>query len=386
MVLATGVTISLGAVGLIGAAPAQAHQPHRHAVGGNRLASAGVVVNSQAPKLPPKKVLASKSWLVADADSGSILAARDAHGRFLPASTLKTLTAVTLLPKLDPTRKVTPSRADVDVDGSKVGLVPTMSYTVDDLFTCMLVVSGNDCANTLADAAGGTPKTLRLMNAEARRLRADDTHAGTPSGLDAPGESCSAYDLALIARAGLAMPAFRHYVGIVRTEFPAPHGKHYEIDNHNRLLTSYHGDIGVKNGYTVAAHATYVGAATRHGHTIIVTMMHARPDFWPEARALLDWGFAAVGSPAVGRLVQPRPAGRAAHADIARSAAGRTPQRSAGATAARVTTARHEASGQATAGGGSSTAVPVSLSIIAIGVVIGSLIATGNRRRRRRWR
>jgi D-alanyl-D-alanine carboxypeptidase (penicillin-binding protein 5/6) len=133
------------------------------------------------------------------------------------------------------------------------------------------------------------------MNAEARHLQANDTVARTPSGLDAPGESSSAYDLALIGRAGLQLPAFRRYIGVVRTYFPAPHGKRFEIYTHNRLLTSYRGDIGVKNGYTVAAGATYVGAATRGGHTIIITLMHANPNFWPQARALLDWGFRADG-------------------------------------------------------------------------------------------
>jgi D-alanyl-D-alanine carboxypeptidase (penicillin-binding protein 5/6) len=75
------------------------------------------------------------------------------------------------------------------------------------------------------------------------------------------------------------------------------------------LLTTYRGAIGVKNGYTVAAAATYVGAATRHGHTIIVTLLHANPYFWPEARSLLDWGFAAEGKvDPVGTLVDPQQA------------------------------------------------------------------------------
>jgi D-alanyl-D-alanine carboxypeptidase (penicillin-binding protein 5/6) len=172
----------------------------------------------------------------------------------------------------------------------------------------MLVVSGNDAADALAEAAGGTAHTVDLMNAEARRLQADDTVARTPNGLDAPGQQSSAYDLALIARAGLAMPAFRHYIGIVRSSVPAPHHKHFEIYTHNRLLTTFAGDIGVKNGYTVKAGATYIGAATRGGHTILITLMHANPAFWRQARELLQWGFAALGKVTpVGRLVDPLP-------------------------------------------------------------------------------
>ncbi|HVA61260.1 MAG TPA: serine hydrolase [Mycobacteriales bacterium] len=283
-----------------------AHAPLSGPVGGPLLGSTGVVVDGSpgVPRLPAG--ITASSWLVADAGSGAVLAARDAHGRFLPASTLKALTAVTLIPMLDPNRIVTATFDDVNVDGSKVGLVEGGRYPVRMLFTAMLVVSGNDAANTLADAAGGIPRTLNLMNAEARHLHADDTVAKTPSGLDGPGESSSAYDLALIARAGLAMPAFRHYVATVLSYVSQPHGKPFQIYTHDYLLTSFPGAIGVKNGYTVAAQGTYIGAATRGGRTILVTLMHTNPDFWPEARALLTWGFAAdpVATP-VGQLVPP---------------------------------------------------------------------------------
>ena len=97
------------------------------------------------------------------------------------------------------------------------------------------------------------------------------------------------------------------YVGTVSSTVPAPHHKHFQIYTHNRLLTTYRGDIGVKNGYTVAANATYVGAATRNGHTILITLMHAQPYFWDEARSLLDWGFRARGKvDPVGTLVDPQ--------------------------------------------------------------------------------
>jgi D-alanyl-D-alanine carboxypeptidase (penicillin-binding protein 5/6) len=102
------------------------------------------------------------------------------------------------------------------------------------------------------------------------------------------------------------MPAFRHYVGIVTSHVPAPHHKHYQIYTHDELLTTYRGMIGGKNGYTVAASGTFVGAARRHGHTILISLMHAPPDFWPQARSLLDWGFAADGRVVpVGQLVDP---------------------------------------------------------------------------------
>jgi serine-type D-Ala-D-Ala carboxypeptidase (penicillin-binding protein 5/6) len=275
-------------------------------IGGPLLAARGVVLERLpgAPALPPG--LSASSWLVADADTGEVLAARAPHAQHLPASTLKILTAVTLLPRLDPSTMVRATYDDAAVDGSKVGLVPGMRYSVETLFASMLVVSANDAAGALAEAAGGTRATVAAMNATARHLQAYDTRARTPSGLDATSETTSAYDLALIARAGLGMPEFRHYVQIVTDHVPAPHHKRFQIYTHNQLLTSYRGMIGGKNGYTVAASATFVGAARRHGHTILISLMHAPPNFWSQARKLLDWGFAADGQVVpVGHLVDP---------------------------------------------------------------------------------
>ncbi|GIH89573.1 D-alanyl-D-alanine carboxypeptidase family protein [Planobispora siamensis] len=273
-------------------------------VGGARLGERGIIM-PEGVKAPPKT--AAKSYVIADADTGEVLAAKNPHGRYRPASTLKALTALTLIPKLDKATKIRPSRNAVNQEGSAVGLVTKPLYTVEDLFKALMLVSGNDSAMALAEANGGLDKTLADMNAEARRLQALDTVAKTPSGLDKPGQSSSAYDLALIARAGLANDDFRRYVSLKTDKFPAPKG-HYEIGNHNRLLWRYKGMIGVKNGWTSKAQASFVGAARRNGHTVIVSIMRHDGYFWEDVSDLLDWGFAARGKVApVGRLVDPVP-------------------------------------------------------------------------------
>jgi D-alanyl-D-alanine carboxypeptidase (penicillin-binding protein 5/6) len=286
------------------AAPAQARTAGT--VGGEQLASRGVVVSHGAPPLP---ATAAAGWLVADMQTGAVLAAKDPHGRYAPASTLKVLTAETLIPRLDPRLMVKPTFADVNVDGSKVGIVQQMAYSVHDLLTAMLVVSGNDAANTLATANGGLLKTVNEMNSEARRLNALDTQAINANGLDDPRQLTSPYDLALIGRAAMQLPAFRSYVSTKRYYMPAPRGRTIYLASHDKLLWNYDGAIGIKNGYTIKARATFVGAATRGGRTLIVTLMKTNPRYWPEAAALLNWGFAASakGVPPVGQLVDPVP-------------------------------------------------------------------------------
>lgn len=279
-------------------------------VGGPRLAGRGAVLPPGAPKLP--KDLTAHGWLLADLDTGAVLAARDAHGRYPPASTLKMLTALTLLPKLKDRRiLLTATDSDVNVDGTRVGLVAHGRYTLDVLFQAMLMASGNDAANALARAAGGTRRTLADMDAEARRLQAFDTHAATPSGLDGPGQLTSAYDLALIARAGLARSDFRKYTAQRRGWIPAqkPKYKRFEFANGNRLLYEYPGAIGGKNGFTDAARHTFVGAARRGGRRLVVTLMFGEQQpvrMSVQAARLLDWGFALRPAlPPVGTLVDP---------------------------------------------------------------------------------
>jgi D-alanyl-D-alanine carboxypeptidase (penicillin-binding protein 5/6) len=292
------VTALLSAVLLTGTAHASASTP----VGGDLLGSRGLV-KPQGIKAPPKTK--ATSYVIADLESGQVLAAKDPHGRYLPASTLKTLTAVTLIPKLDKNLKVKPSRNAVDQEGTAVGLTTKPIYKVDDLFKALLMSSGNDAAMALAETNGSLAQTMTDMNAEAKHLQANDTVAKTPSGLDKPGQSSSAYDLALIARAGLGNPDFRRYISTKTAKFPAPK-KWYEISNHNKLLWRYKGMIGVKNGWTSKAQGSFVGAATRDGHTIIVTIMRHDGYFWDEVCDLLDWGFTARGKvAAVGQLVDP---------------------------------------------------------------------------------
>jgi D-alanyl-D-alanine carboxypeptidase (penicillin-binding protein 5/6) len=138
--------------------------------------------------------------------------------------------------------------------------------------------------------------------------------ARTPNGLDTPGQVSSAYDLALIARAGMQMPDFAKYAGTVKASFPDMKGKgRHPIYTTNRLLRhGYKGLTGVKTGFTSRAGRTYVGAATRHGRTLIVTLMGVHEASETAARKLLDWGFANDGRVTpIGQLVAPLPQGQA---------------------------------------------------------------------------
>lgn len=274
-------------------------------IGGAKLAGTGVVFNP-APGVPAPPAVTAQGWLVADLDTGQVLGGRNPHGKFLPASTLKTLTAIALLPKLAPKTIVKPSNTAANIDGTRVGIKPGFPVTVDLLFTGMLIWSGNDTATALAETAGGEAATVRLMNEHAKRLQANDTLAVNPTGLDAPGQFSSPYDLALLGRAALKIDAYARYTAIRKIAVPAPTGS-FEIANKNRLLYTYQGTFGGKTGWTKKALDTYIGYAQRGSRRLVVTIMKANTRQWrDEAPKLLDWGFAADGivTP-VGELVLP---------------------------------------------------------------------------------
>jgi len=265
-------------------------------IGGAQLAGHGVLVSYPSRKVPRLPKVQASAWVIADAGTGQVLAAKDPHGRYRPASTLKVLTAISLIPLLNPDAMVVASKQATTVSPNIVGLQAGHAYKVSDLFTALLTISANDAAMALAQATGSLSQGMADLNAEARRLQADDTVAVTPNGLDAPGQHTSAYDLALFARQGLRMPAFLKYDRTTGGLFRISKKKSVGLWNQNTLLATYPGAIGGKIGWTSAAGATYVGMARRHGVTLIVTLLHC-PALTEinAAKSLLNWGFAVDG-------------------------------------------------------------------------------------------
>jgi len=292
--------------------------PAAPVLGGPQLGTAGVAVPAGVPAPPAVSAI---SWVVADLDTGSVVAACGAHVQRRPASVQKLLLAATALPLLEPDRVVEATAEDLALpsDSSAVGLLVGGHYPVSTLWYGLLLQSGNDAANALARVAGGdggVPATVAAMNAEAHRLGADDTHAVNPSGLDAPDQVTSAYDLALIARADFARADFVRYDTTLRMQWPAqpprdPDG--FQIQNENKLLVSYPGALGGKTGFTDQARHTYVGAAQRNGRRLVVTLMGAEivpARAWQQGARLLDWGFGLPATASVGHLVTPDEASR----------------------------------------------------------------------------
>ncbi|KQU06374.1 penicillin-binding protein [Rhodococcus sp. Leaf7] len=313
--------------------PAPVPVPDR-AVGGDELAACGVITADAAPPLPAD--ISAAGWVLTDLDTGTVIAAKDPHGRYRPASTIKVLLALVALDELDLDRTVTATEDDAQAEGSAVGIGKGGVYSVRQLLQGLVMASGNDAAHAIAVQLGGLDRAVDKMNAKARDLGATDTRTASPSGLDGPGMACSPYDLALIFRAAMDNPVFAELVATESVPFPGYPKDSSKPDNPSRpdepgvpvnpdlelnedrpgfvlasdnaLLFNYPDALGGKNGYTDDARQTFVGAAERGGRRLAVSLMNAdvlpiRP--WEQAARLLDYGFAQPVSTGVGTLVSP---------------------------------------------------------------------------------
>ena len=248
------------------------------------------------------------AWIVADLDSGEILAGRNENNRSGPASTIKTLLAQVVVDEVPLDATVVADAADTRVECNCAGVAPGKTYTARQLLDGLLLVSGNDAANTLARMLGGAESAVDKMNAKAALLGAYGTNVGSPSGIDAPGMAMwsTPHDLAVIFRSAMSYPVFAEITAQHSAVFPTKTGEKVLV-NQDDMMARYPGMLGGKTGYTDLARKTFVGAAQRNGRRLVVAMMYGLvreggPSYWDQAATLLDWGFAQDRSAAVGTL------------------------------------------------------------------------------------
>jgi D-alanyl-D-alanine carboxypeptidase (penicillin-binding protein 5/6) len=304
-------------------------------VGGDALAGCGIVAAPGTPPVPND--VSAEAWLVADLDSGDVIAAKDLHGRHRPASIIKVLTAMQAINELNLNKTVAGTADDAAAEGTKVGIDAGGTYTVNQLLHGLLMHSGNDAAHALAAQLGGMQTALQKVNVLAGKLGGRDTRVATPSGLDGPGMSTSAYDVGLFYRYAWQNPTFSDIVATRTFDVPGRgpgQGDHpgYQLENDNQLLYNYPGALGGKTGYTDDAGQTFVGAANRDGRRLVAVLLHGTRQPiapWQQAAHLLDYGFATAPGTKVGALIEPDPSlvapRAAADNNTAASAAGLVP-------------------------------------------------------------
>ena len=176
---------------------------------------------------------------------------QNADKRRGPASTTKIMTALVAAEKMPLSTKVTIPKEAVGIEGSSVYLTEGEVFTLEELLCCTLLESANDAATAVAIAVGGSIEEFAaLMNEKCKELGLTDTHFTNPHGLDHDEHYATARELGVIAAAALENEALKKIFSTYKMTVSAPEGGSRLLINHNRLLKSIEGCIGVKTGYT----------------------------------------------------------------------------------------------------------------------------------------
>lgn len=258
----------------------------------------------------------AESAVLMDAASGRVLYAKAPYRRMYPASIAKIMTAYAVVHHLQAQpggvaqgldQLVRVSAQAAGQEGSSAYLHAGERVSVRDLLYGLLLASGNDAAEALAEYVSGSRFAFAaLCDRLAANLGAGASSFANPSGLPAATQYTTAYDMALITRAALADPVIAGIVATRRYTATLADGRSLTYHNENRLLGEG-GVDGVKTGYTTQAGQTYVASASRDGLRLIaVVLRSSRWGKYQDAKRLFAWGFAALQPASV------VPAGRAA--------------------------------------------------------------------------
>ena len=239
---------------------------------------------------PGREVRARYAVLV-DPATGEVLWSRRSRTSAPPASLTKMLTALAVRASLDLDAVTVASRASVRQPARRLALKRGQRLTVKQALKSLMIVSANDVAVMLAEAAGGSvARFARAMDAESQRLGLRGSAWRNPNGLDARGHRSTALDLAILARAVLQDRWLARVARMRRAAFTTPSGRRHTLTARSRFLLGYRGAVGVKTGFTDDAGHCLAAAATRSGRTLIAVVLRS-PDNAGDAGRMLDWGF-----------------------------------------------------------------------------------------------
>lgn len=221
-------------------------------------------------------VIYSKSAVIYDRGSKTILYGKNEHERLPMASTTKIMTAIILVENVsDLSKEIEVVKEAAMVGGSSLELKTGDKITYEGLLYGLLLCSGNDAAAQIAiSMAGSIEEFADLMNAKAYSLGLKDTHFITPHGLDEEGHYTTAYELAVIADYALNMQKIAEVVS-TKNYTIAVNGYPRALTNTNELLGYLEGVNGVKTGFTHNAGRCLVTSAIRDNFNIITVVLGA---------------------------------------------------------------------------------------------------------------
>ena len=244
----------------------------------------------------------AKSSALYNPDTKSFLYQNNADCRLPMASTTKIVTALIAIETLPLDEIITVPREAVGIEGSSLYLSVGDKLTVKDLIYGVLLQSANDAATVLALRISGDIQAFAERRTErAIASGATNTSFSNPHGLDDSEHFTTAHDLSLIAAEALNNKVFKSIVSTYKYSFKIGEETRTVV-NHNKLLKSYDGCIGVKTGFTKKSGRCLVSAAERDGVMLVAVTLND-PDDWTDHKNMLNYGFKSLESVDLSKLI-----------------------------------------------------------------------------------
>jgi len=237
-------------------------------------------------------VVSAQAVYVVDLESNVVMYEKNPRGQLLPASTTKIMSAIVALENFNLNEDIV--IGNQKSAGQKMGLYEREKINIKDVLKGMLIYSGNDAADVLADNyPQGRSAFVQEMNRKAKEIGAMNTSFTNPSGLDEYGHFSTAQDLVKIAAYAMKNPIFSEIVNTRQTIVTSTDGKiKHVLSNTNSLLGVVEGVMGIKTGWTENARENLVTYIERDGHKIILATLGSQ-DRFGETREIINWIFSS---------------------------------------------------------------------------------------------
>lgn len=267
--------------------------------------SQGVVETAAQETNNPDFALTSKSAILMEASTGTVIFEQNADEALRPASITKIMTLILIFDALEAGKikmddLVTTSAYAKSMGGSQVFLEEGEQQTVETLIKCIVIASGNDASVAMAEyISGSEAEFVNQMNERAKGLSMSNTNFEDCCGLtDSETHVTSARDVATMSKELITKyPQIHEFATIWMeniTHVTAQGSKEFGLSNTNKLLKQYEYTTGLKTGSTSLAKYCVSATAQKDGIDLIAVIM-AAPDYkvrFSEAVSLFNYGYA----------------------------------------------------------------------------------------------
>jgi D-alanyl-D-alanine carboxypeptidase (penicillin-binding protein 5/6) len=223
----------------------------------------------------------SRSAIVMDVDTGTILYEKSIHDKLPMASITKIMTMLLIMEALDREEitmdtKVRTSEYAASMGGSQIFLETGEEMIVKDMLKGIAIASGNDASVAMAEHLAGSEQAfVELMNKRAQELGMDDTHFSNSNGLPTANHHSSAHDIAIMSRELLKHEEITEFTSIYQDYLRKDSAKPFWLVNTNKLVRFYAGVDGLKTGYTSESKFCLAATAKRGSFRVISVVMGA---------------------------------------------------------------------------------------------------------------